>query len=54
MMSLVKLPTANNGDQNLGKPLAILVEKYLKDIRQQANSASFALKYLLIECPRYF
>lgn len=54
LMSLVKIPTSNHGDPDLGKPLGTLVEQYLKNIQVQANSASIGLKCLLMECPRYF
>lgn len=52
IMSLVKLPTSNNGDQDLGKPLDILIEKYLKSIRVLANTSSIGVRCLLMECPR--
>ncbi len=52
MKSLFKLPTANHGNQILGKPLGFLINKYLKNIRTQANAATLGIKCLLMECPR--
>ena len=52
MLTLVHLPTLSKGNQDLGKPLELLLDQYLKKIRLQANSASIGLKCLLMECPR--
>lgn len=53
LLQLMKLPTSATGNGNYGKPLATIINDYLKDIRMHANNAALGIKCLLMECPRY-